>query len=502
MKMNCRTNSFVISFDRVVSLLSTYLALGLLCSGTAAQDDDGSILNSPGTLYVFPRSGGMLWYGANFVDFLDVDESILPPSERFAANLMVPPANYSHLCEFPEALRNLGGYGAPGIGDAFSNIALMVSLGGGCDVLTKIQVALEIRERVTDGLSAIVFYDDNQDDSSDPLLLEGNDVRYFPANFSSNSIEGVEFLLFATLKAASSESIFRWMMDSMDDGVSPEFIVGQNNADWRFLITFERKWGGYSSGSGSVDGTRNSPPGFELVIFVFLALCPFIQMVRLWHSAGGRILLRRNENGRVVGIQYVAPQYERTWPNSLSNNHNIASGEPAHDRLTDEEVKALPEIKYRKPIELVDDGMNDVIPEIKPAAAIVATDELKSGCTNCNLIIEVNKADIPARSENIPLSVDALDQEETTSSVTTSPITISTACSICIEEFEDGEHIRLLPCGHAFHTECILPWLTERQGCCPLCKAKVPSESAASTNIQTIENSNFDSNASDETQHE
>jgi hypothetical protein len=32
----------------------------------------------------------------------------------------------------------------------------------------------------------------------------------------------------------------------------------------------------------------------------------------------------------------------------------------------------------------------------------------------------------------------------------------------------------LLPrCGHAFHTECILPWLTERQGCCPCCKALV-----------------------------
>ena len=24
-----------------------------------------------------------------------------------------------------------------------------------------------------------------------------------------------------------------------------------------------------------------------------------------------------------------------------------------------------------------------------------------------------------------------------------------------------------------FHTECILPWLTERQGCCPVCKTPV-----------------------------
>ena len=46
--------------------------------------------------------------------------------------------------------------------------------------------------------------------------------------------------------------------------------------------------------------------------------------------------------------------------------------------------------------------------------------------------------------------------------------TTCTTCSICIEEFENGEKNRLLLlCGHSFHTDCILPWL-ERQGCCPL----------------------------------
>merc|ERR1712238_609969 len=52
--------------------------------------------------------------------------------------------------------------------------------------------------------------------------------------------------------------------------------------------------------------------------------------------------------------------------------------------------------------------------------------------------------------------------------------TTCTSCSICIDEFEEGEKIRLLPlCGHAFHTDCILPWLKDRQGCCPLCKMAV-----------------------------
>ncbi|KAI4276954.1 MAG: hypothetical protein LQ337_002115 [Flavoplaca oasis] len=44
------------------------------------------------------------------------------------------------------------------------------------------------------------------------------------------------------------------------------------------------------------------------------------------------------------------------------------------------------------------------------------------------------------------------------------------ACSVCTDDFTKGQDVRVLPCNHKFHPECIDPWLLNVSGTCPMCR--------------------------------
>jgi hypothetical protein len=41
-------------------------------------------------------------------------------------------------------------------------------------------------------------------------------------------------------------------------------------------------------------------------------------------------------------------------------------------------------------------------------------------------------------------------------------------CSICTEDFQETDIVRILPCKHIYHRRCIDPWLLDFTGTCPL----------------------------------
>jgi len=42
------------------------------------------------------------------------------------------------------------------------------------------------------------------------------------------------------------------------------------------------------------------------------------------------------------------------------------------------------------------------------------------------------------------------------------------SCSICTDDFIKAQELRVLPCNHQFHAECIDPWLLNFSSTCPL----------------------------------
>lgn len=43
-------------------------------------------------------------------------------------------------------------------------------------------------------------------------------------------------------------------------------------------------------------------------------------------------------------------------------------------------------------------------------------------------------------------------------------------CSICQEEYEEGDELGKIECGHGYHSQCIQQWLVQKNQC-PICKA-------------------------------
>lgn len=82
-----------------------------------------------------------------------------------------------------------------------------------------------------------------------------------------------------------------------------------------------------------------------------------------------------------------------------------------------------------------------------------------------------------------------------------------TECSVCLNEFHEGQTLRLLPkCNHAFHIPCIDTWLRSHTNC-PLCRSgivsnnSVPPEAVVS-NLGSVELNSSNSRMRQEIQTE
>ncbi|KAF2852383.1 hypothetical protein T440DRAFT_553774 [Plenodomus tracheiphilus IPT5] len=107
-----------------------------------------------------------------------------------------------------------------------------------------------------------------------------------------------------------------------------------------------------------------------------------------------------------------------------------------------------------------------------PAATAVGTDATETTPTAASDDIQISK-DTPRtlaedHQEGIAPAQPAIAATTTGTDNPSNDATLG--CSICTEDFEKGQDLRVLPCNHKFHPECVDPWLLNVSGTCPLCR--------------------------------
>lgn len=239
--------------------------------------------------------------------------------------------------------------------------------------------------------------------------------------------------------------------------------------DWMFPVNIDGM---------TVDG--GSMKNKLLLIFIIVTLLfPIARMLLFCCMHHREFQWRRNENGRITGFTWsrrIVDLDNDSWIGSLVGVRNgtvVGRRRTSIVLLSEEGVKNLPMIEYGV------DNVQDVVARYRQS---ISSDWKEDETNNDNVDNKSWKRwyhndhhHVGGRfcNDNDDIIVESQDKQ-TEQDLIVAAYGSCITCSICICDFEHGEKLRLLPeCGHVFHTECIMPWLTGKKNSCPLCQRKV-----------------------------
>lgn len=452
-----------------------------------------------------------------------------PLNDSITFNLMLPPTDDDmFLCSLPKSVERAK-TDELGFDQYYHSIALLVRHGGNCTSMQKAAVVLEI-QGIIKSVKHLILYEVDQDNDTQPLLptifvdsfvstpkqIEKIGILYMFSNaarkleFKMNMQPG-EDASRHLIDPASETWSFPFQVQGRNSSNDNDFdnnMTDQGNFYWLRAVLFglliaapcfRAAFLWYAGGGrfhwrrneqGRVVGIRHIPP------------VPYWLAIGRPPIAGDiRDTLTEEQFAKLPRIKF---QPSMRSSDDVDGNENDAQAEEpdlVDGNSNHNQSESLPETNACQ-------NEDDMVSKdsLTPSCRSLDKDLERQSSPNVSMIIEsesfkpFNNQEDEGNGSNYVVSPDSMNDPTSAanenvingnegsviSSLPTTQLPLPetvrspaeteaertcTICSICIEDFIANETLILLPrCQHAFHKECIHPWLLERQGCCPTCK--------------------------------
>lgn len=152
-----------------------------------------------------------------------------------------------------------------------------------CTLLEQVRVTQRIQDSVNDRVKCLVVYGNNPDIFGLRIRDYAVAVIYIP------QLAGLDLL------DRMDQFANRSNRSSFFHDLSGE------NVDWKFAFQVQPFGGSGRYYDRSVDNFF----WFRIILFTLLIISPCLRAAYLWYAGGGRLHLRRDDDGRIVGLQVV-----------------------------------------------------------------------------------------------------------------------------------------------------------------------------------------------------